>query len=345
MKIIDAIVSESICLLLKGIIFTVRVTPHPIAITVGKILGLLFWLISPYYRKMVKLQMINALGPIYNRGLLFKAFMHFGMLPIEMIKFAYLDDAEIKKRLVVKGMENLESALKTGRGMMVITGHIGNWEILANIARFIGGKLHIVMDIRRDSKQEAIISDIRSRLPGVEILPPKGGVISTLIEALRQGKRIAMMVDQRHMRKYGLICDFLGMPAPSTPAPAFIALKADAIIQPVFMRREGRKRYAVFFERPIDPREFGALDDSIVRLSEGAKTQAVQNLSNHIQSLVSSVIRTTPDQWLWLHGRWLRRKTMREIIKKGLDFKAVVSEQAEEIKRGKMLLEDAKKIR
>ena len=128
----------------------------------------------------------------------------------------------------------------------------------------------------------------------------------------------------------------------STPAPAFIALKADALIQPVFMRREGRKRYSVFFERPIDPREFGALDEGIVRLSDGAKTEAVQKLSNHIQSLVSSVIRTTPDQWLWLHGRWVRRKTMREIIKKGLNFKTVVSEQAEEIRRGKILLEDVK---
>jgi Kdo2-lipid IVA lauroyltransferase/acyltransferase len=338
MKILDAIISESIYLLLKGVIFTVRVTPHPIAITVGRILGLLFWLVSPYYRKMVELQMKNALGPSYNRGLLFKAFMHFGMLPIEMIKFAYLDDAEIKKRLIVQGTENLEAALKPGRGLMIITGHIGNWEILANIASFIGGKVHIVMDIRRDSKQEAIISDIRSRLSGVVILPPKGGVISMLIEALKQGKRVGMMVDQRHMRKYGLNCDVLGMPAPSTPAPAFIALKADAIILPIFMRREERMRYSVFFERPIDPREFGVLDESIVRLSDGAKTQAVQELSNHIQSWVSSVIRATPDQWLWLHSRWIRRNEMKEVLKKGLDFKGVILSKAEKVRnRGKEL--------
>ena len=338
MKIIDAIISETIYLLLKGVIFTVRVTPHPIAITVGRILGLLFWLSSPYYRKMVELQMRNALGPVYNRGLLFKAFMHFGMLPVEMIKFAYLDDAEIKKRLVVQGTENLEAALKTGRGLMIIAGHIGNWEILANIASFIGGKVHLVMDIRRDTKQEAIIKDIRSRLSGVVILPPKGGVISMLIEALRQGKRVGMMVDQRHMRKYGLMCDVLGMPAPSTPAPAFIALKADAIILPIFMRREKGGRYSVFFERPIDPREFGALDEGIVRLSDGAKTEAVQKLSNHIQSWVSSVIKATPDQWFWLHSRWIRRNEMKEVLKKGLDFKSVILSKAEKVRnRGKKL--------
>ncbi|SPD75402.1 hypothetical protein PITCH_A580005 [uncultured Desulfobacterium sp.] len=342
MKITDAVVSETIYLALKGLILTIRLTPHTIAMTVGRILGLLFFLVSPYYRKMVALQMKAALGPVYNKKLLFKAFLHFGILPIEMIKFVYLDDAEVKKRLVVHGTENVEAALKTGRPIMVITGHIGNWEILPNITRYIGGKIHIVMDIRRDPKQEGIITDIRSHIPDIVILPPKGGVISMLIGALKEGKRVGMMVDQRHMRKYGLVCDFLGMPAPTTPAPAFIALKADALIQPVFMKRKAGKMYSVFFEKPVDPRDFGAFDKNIVRLSDGAKTEAVQRLSNHIQSLVSSVIMATPDQWLWLHGRWLRRKDMREVIKKGLDFKTIVSEQAEQIRRGKMPSEDEK---
>ena len=333
MKLFETITSHLIYVVLKSLIFIVRITPHAIAMAFGRILGLLFWLISPYYRKMVELQMKTTLGPKYHKGLLFKAFMHFGILPLEMIKFAYLDDAEVKRRLIVHGMENVEKALESGRGIMVITGHMGNWEILANVSRFIGGKLHIVMDIRRDAKQEAIVSDIRSRLPGVVILPPKGGVIRGMIEALKQGKRVAMMVDQRHMRKYGLICDVLGLPAPSTPAPAFIAIKADSLILPVSMKREKGKKYSVRFERPIDPRDFGSIDESIVRLTDGARTEAVQKLSDEIQSWVSSVIRKTPDQWLWLHSRWVRRAMMRKILKEGLDFRELVLKRAEETRQ------------
>jgi len=329
MKIFNELASLLVYGLLMGFIFLVRITPHPIAMTLGRIFGIIFWMVDPYHRKMVKLQMKAALGPGYYPMLPFKAFMHFGMLPIEIIKFAYLDDAEVRKRLVVEGMAHVDAALATGRGLMCITGHVGNWEILANIARFIGGKLHIVMDIRRDPRQEAIVSDIRSRLPGVVVLPPKGGVISTLVEALKQGKRVGMMIDQRHQRKYGTICDVLGLPAPSTPAPAFIALKADAIILPVYMKRMGLKRYRVRFEAPIDPRDFGRLDESIVRLSQGAHTAAVQKLTSRIQSWISAAIRETPEQWLWVHSRWVRRGDMKKILKQGLDFKKAVLENAE----------------
>jgi KDO2-lipid IV(A) lauroyltransferase len=332
-KIAEWLISELQYRSIKCFIFVVRIIPHPVAIAVGRIVGLLFWALFSYHRKLVQVQMKYALGPTYHKFLPLKAFMNFGIIPVEIIKFSYLDDAEVKKRLVVEGMENVDAALATGRGLMCITGHISNWEILANIARFIGGKLHIVMAIQRDPKLESLAKSFRARLPGVVVLPPKGGMVSTLIETLKQGKRIGMMIDQRHKRKYGLLCDLLGMPAPATPAPAFIALKADAIILPVYITKGLGKTYRVCFERPIDPREFGTINESIKRLSEGAQTEALRKLSDTIQSWLSSVISTYPDQWFWLHSRWVRRADMKKILKEGLDFREFVFEQAEEIKR------------
>lgn len=333
MKILQPIVSELLYLTIISFIFLVRITPRPIAITVGRLLGLAFWALVPYYRKLVKIQMKNALGSGYSRLLPIKAFMNFGIIPVEIIKFSYLNEAEIKKRLLVDGMENVESALADGRAIMCVTGHISNWEILANVAIFIGSKLHIVMAIQRDPKLESIFKSIRARLHGVEVLPPKGGMVSSLIETLKQGKHIGMMVDQRHQKKYGLICDLLGMPAITTPAPAFIALKGDAIILPVSSSKGQGKTYRVRFEKPIDPREFGTIDDNIERLSDGAQTEAVQKISNSIQAWLTSVIRTYPDQWLWLHSRWVRRKYMKKIFKEGLDFREFVFKQAEGIKQ------------
>ena len=68
--------------------------------------------------------------------------MNFGIIPVDIVKFSYLNEDEVKKRLLVDGMENVESALADGRAIMIITGHISNWEILANVAIFIGSKLH-----------------------------------------------------------------------------------------------------------------------------------------------------------------------------------------------------------
>jgi KDO2-lipid IV(A) lauroyltransferase len=333
MKILQPVVSELLYLTIISFIFLVRITPRPIAITVGRLLGLAFWALVPYYRKLVKIQMKNTLGSGYSRLLPIKAFMNFGIIPVEIIKFSYLNEAEIKKRLLVDGMENVESALADGRPIMCVTGHISNWEILANVAIFIGSKLHIVMAIQRDPKLESIFKSIRARLHGVEVLPPKGGMVSSLIETLKQGKHIGMMVDQRHQKKYGLICDLLGMPAITTPAPAFIALKGDAIILPVSSSKGQGKTYRVRFEKPIDPREFGTIDDNIEKLSDGAQTEAVQKISDSIQAWLTSVIRTSPDQWLWLHSRWVRRKYMKKIFKEGLDFRKFVFKQAEGIKQ------------
>ena len=333
MKILQPIVSELLYLTIISFIFSVRITPRPIAITVGRLLGLAFWAFVPYYRKLVKIQMKNALGSGYSRLLPIKTFMNFGIIPVEIIKFSYLNEAELRKRMLVDGMENVASAVADGRSIMVIAGHISNWEILANMPLFIGSKLHLVMAVQRDPKLESIFKSIRARLHGVEVLPPKGGMVSTLIEMLKQGKHIGMMIDQRHQKKYGLVCDLLGMPAITSPAPAFIALKGDAIILPVSISKGQGKTYRVCFEKPIDPREFGAIDDNIVRLTDGAQTEAVQKISDTIQAWVTSVVRTFPDQWLWLHSRWIRRKQMKKILKEGLDFREFVFEQAESIKQ------------
>lgn len=333
MKIIQGVVSELLYMTIISFIFLVRITPRPVAIGVGRILGLAFWAFVPYYRRLVKIQMKHTLGSGYSWALPLKAFMNFGIIPVEIVKFSYLSEAQVKNRLLVDGMENVESAVADGRAIMCITGHISNWEILANVAIFIGSKLHIVMAVQRNPKVESIFKNIRARLHGVEVLPPKGGMVSALIEALKQGKHIGMMVDQRHQKKYGLICDFLGMPAITTPAPAFIALKGDAIILPVSASKGKGNTYRVCFEKPIDPREFGTIDDTIVKLIDGAQTEAVQNISNAIQAWLTSVIRTYPDQWLWLHSRWVRRKHMKKILKEGLDFREFVMQQAESIQQ------------
>ena len=333
MKILQPIISELLFLTIKSFIFVVRFTPRPIAITVGRILGLALWALFPYYRKMVKVQMKSALGTAYSRFLPIKAFMNFGIIPIDIIKFSYLNESEVKARLLVEGMENVASAVEDGRAIMVINGHISNWEIIANVAIFIGSKLHIVMAVQRDPKLESIFNDLRGRLHGVEVLPPKGGMVTTLIEALKRGENIGMMVDQRHQKRYGLICDLLGMPAITTPAPAFIALKGDAIILPVSASKGHGKTYNVRFAEPIDPREFGTVDEKIEKLRDGARTEAVQKISDAIQDWLTSVIRAYPDQWLWVHSRWVRRKYMKKILKEGLDFREFVFLQAESIRK------------
>ena len=95
----------------------------------------------------------------------------------------------------MEGKEHLDEALASGRGLMIFTGHIGNWEILSHIPRILGTRFCVMADKRNDPLLESIVDEIRSR-SGATILPPTGKA-RMLIRELKKGRTIGMVVDKR----------------------------------------------------------------------------------------------------------------------------------------------------
>ncbi|MBN2297741.1 MAG: lysophospholipid acyltransferase family protein, partial [Deltaproteobacteria bacterium] len=296
-------------------IWLIRTMPYRPILLFTRSLCLLAWVLDPLHRKTADIQMKHTLGSLYNPLLSLKVFMNHGDIVVDTIRFAYMDEEEIRDRIVVEGKEHLETAHQSNRGIMLVTGHIGNWEILTHLPRILDIDFCVMADIRNDPRFEAIIDDIRSR-SGATILPPKGKALM-LIRELRKGSTIGMVVDQRGKRGERLFCEVLGLPAPTNPAPAFIAIKGNALILPVYAIKQG-DIYHIRFCPAIDTHVFG----------KGEK--AIEALSSHMQSWVASVVLKYPDQWFWLHARWTRRADMRKIVKKNLDFRKEVLRQYEE---------------
>jgi KDO2-lipid IV(A) lauroyltransferase len=288
--------------------------PYRVAIALGRLVGLLLYAALPLRRKIVTVQMRTALGMEDIRSLVVKVFMNQGEILVDTVRYAYLNDEEIKGRITVESREHLDEALASGRGLMMITGHIGNWEILSHLPRLMGIQFCVMADVRKDARLESIIDGIRSR-SGATILPPKGKALM-LIKELRKGHTIGVIIDQRGRRRDGLFCDAFGLPAPTNPAPAFIAVKGEAMVLPVYAIREDRG-FRIRFDKPVDARSFGQGE------------AAIQDLSDFMQAWVTSVVRRYPDQWFWLHSRWIKRSTMRKILKRGLDFREFVLSHAQ----------------
>lgn len=297
-------------------IFLIRKMPYRMAIATSRFLGALGWALDPLHRKIAKVQMHYALGDAYHPLLTLKVFMNHGDILVDTIHYAYMDKQEITDKIIIEGRENLEAALALNKGVMMITGHIGNWEILAHTSRLLDIEFCVMADVRNDPGLEAIINDIRAR-SGATILPPKGKALM-LIKELKKGRIIGFVIDQRGKRGNKLLCDFFGLPAPTNPAPAFIALKGDAVIVPVYTIKHG-DGYTIYFEKPVEARSFGEGDD------------AIQKISDYIQLWVEKVVKNNPDQWFWLHSRWTRRSDMRRIIRSGENFKDYLLSQAKEI--------------
>ncbi|HVN72164.1 MAG TPA: hypothetical protein VMU10_09105 [Desulfomonilia bacterium] len=303
-----------------SIIALIRFLPYPIVTALFRFLAALAFLVDPYHRKVAAVQMRAGLCIGTARLHVLKVFMNQADILVDAVRYAYLSDEQIRKKLRVEGKENLEEALASGRGLMMITGHIGNWEILSHIPRVTGTQFCVMADVRKDPKLEAIVDNIRSR-SGATILPPKGKALM-LIRELKKGRTIGIIVDNRGEEKDGLLCDVLGMPAPTNPAPAFIAVKGNALVLPVYIVKQ-RDGYCIRFTKAVDAASFGI------------GQEAVQGLSDFMQSWVSSVVRMYPDQWFWLYSRWLKRTDMRRIIREGLDFREYVIDHYKMIMAGR----------
>jgi KDO2-lipid IV(A) lauroyltransferase len=301
--------------IVQFLIWFIRAAPYRPIVIFGRSLGFLAWILDPFHRKTADIQMKYTLGNLYNPLLSLKVFMNHGDILVDTIRYAYMDDDEIKKKIRVEGKEHLDAALASRKGLMMITGHIGNWEILTHVSRILGIQFCVMADVRKDPRLEEIVNDIRSR-SGATILPPKGKALM-LIKELRKGSTIGMVADQRGKRGDRVFCDMLGLPAATNPAPAFIAMKGNALILPVYAIKTG-DIYTIHFCPAVDANSFGT------------GKAAIQALSDYMQSWISSVVRQHPDQWFWLHCRWTRRSEMRRIIRKGIDFRKFVLEQAEE---------------
>jgi KDO2-lipid IV(A) lauroyltransferase len=330
MKLLAKITGDLQFFFLSWTVSTIRVLHYRAAISIGRFLGILAWTCVPLHRRIAHIQIRYALGEVNEKRMTLKMFIHQGEIIIDAIKYAYMDDAEIREKVVIEGWENMEAALATGRGIVGIAGHT-NWEVLAQIPRICGIELSVMADVIKNPRIQSIVEDMRSRY-GFTLLPPKGGMVSKLTDELRGGRIIGIAVDQRGRRENRVFCDVFGMPAPTSPVPALIALRGDAIIQPVWGIKRG-DTYILRFDKTIDSRDFGDDYLQVEKLRDAWQSRAVQELSQAMQSWMESVIKACGYQYFWLHTRWLRRSDMKRILKTGADFREYVYEQTRDYLR------------
>ena len=122
-----------------------------------------------------------------------------------------------------------------------------------------------------------------------------------MINHLRQGKIVAIFVDQRERKKSQVNVDFFGKKAPTTPSPVVFSLRTGAPLVPLFTVRENKAHHRVIIGAPLVPTSTGDIEKDLETNTE-TYTKILENM-----------IREYPDQYLWLHNRWggKRRRTYR----------------------------------
>jgi KDO2-lipid IV(A) lauroyltransferase len=257
----------------------------------GRALGRLGWALAARDRRRTLEHLALALPelPVAARRHLGRAsFTHFGAMLAECLWLRGRDGAEVLRRVEFAGWEELERARAGGRPLVVLTGHCGNWELLAAALNVRGLGMAVVARELEDPGLQRSLLALRARFGTRTIVRGTAGAARELLRTLRAGGALGMLIDQ-DTRVDGVWVDFFGRPAWTPVGAADLALRLGAAVVPVFIERlpDGAHRARVEPELALP----------------ADRVAATQAMTERIEAQV----RRVPEQWVWMHRRWRRQ--------------------------------------
>ncbi len=256
---------------------------------VGVVLGWMWYHLLPIRRRVVHENLALAfpdLAPSERSAIARGCYVHVTMAVLELFWLPRMRSFGVSKIVDVEGWENYERAIKTGKGVIAITAHLGNWDLLACSQALARVPLSIITKELSSKRLGQRWMQLRTRA-GVRLLADSGSMMA-ILRALRKGEVVGMIVDQRMaLSKGASLIDFFGKPAATTLAPAVLAARTGAALLPVYSFRKADGRHVVRICKQI-----------------ALRPSAMETMAE-INRLLEEWIRLHPEQWLWQHRRWL----------------------------------------
>jgi KDO2-lipid IV(A) lauroyltransferase len=270
--------------------------PKSIICFLGNLLGILMYYIDYPHRRIVR-RNLKFVYPEWADGevrrVSRRVFQNLGITILEILQMAFFCKEDFLRNIRIKGEEHLLNAVERGKGIVIISAHLGNWEAASLFAPCYFGLP--VTSVARKIESGIVnrwILKLRTRF-GNSIIE-KGGALPEMTNTLRSGKILALLIDQGTTKSEGVELEFFGKKVTVTPAAAMLALRCKSPVLPVCCIREEDHKLAIIIEPPVELVKTGDLRDDLK-----TNTQIMTNV-------IEKAVRKYPDQWLWLHKRWKR---------------------------------------
>lgn len=265
--------------------------PYKTALQLGGALGTTLWALSKKRVDKAEKRCVEALGVGVTtaRHIVRRSYLNLGRSAAEFVRLPKFISS-LDSFVTVHGEENLRRAYEKGNGVILITGHIGNWEIAAASIARMGYPMNAIGAEQRDERITDMIIEYRKKCNVSTI--SKGFSLKAAMTCLRKGEVLAILIDQ-DVRDKGIIAPFLGLPASTPYGPIKMSLKYECPMVPVFIiRRVDGVHHDLYFLPPFE-------DSNSEKFGENL-AKAVTICNNSISSWISQY----PDQWMWLYPRW-----------------------------------------
>lgn len=223
-------------------------------------------------------------------------FRHLGQSAFELACVRQLErDAERHLEWPAEDRAVLDAALAEGRGVLFVTGHVGNWELLARTVARTGAPCSTIAKETTDARTTAMLERFRGSAGIRTIWRGSDGAARAMLRVLRGGELLGLLIDQ-DTRVQSVFVPFFGVPASTPRAAADLALRTGAAVVTGYCHRVGEQtRYRVSMRRlqlpaPSGDREADALAWTAAMTAD-----------------IERAIREAPEQWVWMHRRWKTR--------------------------------------
>lgn len=287
-------------LLLLIVTLPVALLPFRLSLKFGEVLGSVLFF---FWRSRCAIAVENLMAAVSRGSLAIDAspeevirrnFRNLGKSLVEVVKVYYGLGKRIIEGVEISGAENLLAAQKDGKGVIVITGHCGNWELNALVFSRRLARINVVARPINNPYINGIVENARKKY-GNRIIYKKGA-LKKILSCLRSGEVVGILMDQSVVPAEGVVAEFLGKRDYTTKMPAVIARKTGCPVIPAFIRRTPSGHL-------IDIQEAVKLDDSV----DGEV--AILNDTIRFSARIEEYIRRNPSEWLWIHRRWKRIKS------------------------------------
>lgn len=267
--------------------------PHAGALALGRGFGALVYRLKGSERRRALSNLGCALPELdlaQRERLALASFRQVGQSVIDTLASLRFSTEDLEQRLEVEGWEHVEAAHRRGRGVFILSAHLGAWEVPAYVVALRQGPLHLVSNTMKNPLFDRELRRLRA-LRGLEIIEKKGAA-RRMYRVLTAGGKVGIALDQRVAGEEAIAVPFFGRDSLTSPLPAYLSLWTGAAVVPTFgFAHQGR--YKVVFQPALLPPEDAELEP-----------EAIAALTRRYLEVIEAEILRHPDQWIWMYRRW-----------------------------------------
>jgi KDO2-lipid IV(A) lauroyltransferase len=229
-----------------------------------------------------------------RKKILRRVYIHLGWQLVEFCRMRRFTAENTRDWMRTEGLERYLAAKARGKGVLIVTGHLGAWELSGIFHSLMGHPMGVIVRNLDNRRLDAYVNGIRCLHGNFTI--SKGDFGRGLLKAIHAGRTVGILMDTNMTPPQGEFVKFFSIDACTGTGLAHIARQTGAAVLPGFMLWEpGERRYVLHFGPEVEiPRTANRAADIL----EGTR---------RCTAVIESWIRRYPDQWLWIHRRWKTR--------------------------------------